>query len=93
MLAEMFGLKSKKKAIFSSPLNIFFEMAISDIQTENVKRFPRDERLQVDKIFSETKHSYNVNFRENFNIIMPEDKPNDFLMKNQSSISIGSDND
>lgn len=81
-----FKLK-RKKAFFSSPLRVFFEMVVTDIETENVKRFSKHERLQVGKIFSDTKYSYDADFWGSFNIIMPEDKLKEFLMKNPNSIS------
>ena len=77
----------KRRTIFSFPLNLFFEMVATDVQNQNAKRFPRDERLQTGKVFSDTKHSFDANFWNNFNIITPEDNLKMFLMKNQSVVS------
>lgn len=77
----------KKGKLFSSPLHVWFEMVTCDINTQDVKTFPRKERLSTNKIFSETKHLYDSSFWENFNIITPENDLKEFIMSNINEIS------
>ncbi len=82
----LFKIK-KKKGLFSSPLKVSFEMIVCDIKTENIKAFSKEERLQTHKVFSETKHLYDVDFWEDFNTIMPENEVRKFIMNNLVNIS------
>jgi hypothetical protein len=43
------------------------------VDTQNVKSFSRNERLSVTNIFSATKHRYDADFWEGFNVIVPEE--------------------
>ena len=72
----------KRKSIFSSLFKISFELIVCDIKTENVKPFPKEERLQTHKVFSETKHPYDIDFWESFNIILPENEVRKFMLNN-----------
>ena len=42
--------------------------------TENVETFQSDERLSARDIFADIKYTYDPEFWEHFNIIMPEKK-------------------
>ena len=72
----------KKNHLFSNPLHFWFEMVTCKIDTEDVKGFPRNERLLPDRIFAETKHAYDQNFWENFNLILPEERLLETMIKN-----------
>lgn len=52
--------------------NAFFEMAVMNIETENVKRFARRETQKPNVIFSDEKFVYDNAFWENFNFVIPE---------------------
>ena len=62
----------RKNRLFSSGLHFWFESATCDIHTDDVKPIPPNERLSTKRIFAETKSTYDKNFWENFNIILPE---------------------
>lgn len=64
----------KKGRLFTSPLHLWFEMANCRTDTENVERFLSDERLSTRDIFSDVQFTYDPNFWEHFNIIIPEKK-------------------
>jgi hypothetical protein len=78
----------KKNNLFSSPIHFWIELVTSKIDTENVKTFQRNERLQQNTIFSETKHSYDKNFWNNFNLILPEEKLKETMINNLNEIII-----
>lgn len=63
-----------KKRLFSTPLHFWFEMVTCKVDTEHARPFARNERLSPTRIFSETKHGYDRQFWENFNIILPEEE-------------------
>jgi hypothetical protein len=75
-----------RKRLFSSPLNFWFEMVTCKVDTNNVQPFPRNERLSPTRIFAETKHSYDKNFWENFNIILPEEELKEDIIHNLNEI-------
>lgn len=78
----------RKKHLFSSPLNFWFEMATCDIKTKNVKPFPQNERISTTRIFAETKHSYDKNFWNNFNIILPEENLKNTIIHNLHEVLV-----
>ena len=63
----------RKNRLFNSQLHFWFEMATCEIDTNDVKPFPANERLSTRRIFAETKSVYDKNFWEKFNIILPEE--------------------
>jgi len=79
----------KKRHLFSNDLNFWFEMVTCKVENENVKGFSRKERLSSNKIFSETKYQYDRNFWENFNIILPEEPLEEFIINNLSEVIVG----
>lgn len=69
------SFKVKKRGKLSnSPLYIWFEMATCIIDNQSPSPFERTQRLNPNKVFSETTYSYDPLFWENFNIILPEEK-------------------
>jgi len=81
--------KFKKKKLFSTPFYItsWFEMVTCEIDTNNVKRFPRSDRLPTQNIFSETKFDYDMRFWGRFNTIMPEEKLKELIADYFSNIN------
>lgn len=77
----------KRQRFIASPLKVTFEMIVCDIKTENVKTFPKEERLQTHKIFSDIKHPYDISFWESFNTILPENEIRKFIQNNLLEIS------
>jgi hypothetical protein len=76
----------RKRRLFSTPLHLWFEMVSCEIDTANVKSFPRNERLSPRSIFSETQYSYDQDFWGNFNIILPEEKLEDMIINNINQV-------
>lgn len=78
----------RKRQLFSTPLHFWFEMITCKIDTEDVRPFPRNERISPDRIFSETKHGYDKLFWENFNIILPEEELRNAILHSLNEVSI-----
>lgn len=67
-----FTAKQKNK-LFHSSFDVFFELAVNDIKTENVNRFDRDELAPIHSIFSKTINSYDADFWGDLDFLKPED--------------------
>ena len=78
----------RRNRIFNSPLHFWFEMATCDMNNQNVKPFPQNERLSTTRVFAETQSSYDRNFWENFNIILPEEGLKNTLIHNLHEILV-----
>ena len=76
----------KKNHLFSNPLHFWFEMVTCKIDTEDVKGFQRSERLLSDRIFAETKHAFDKDFWDNFNLILPEERLIETMIKNLNEV-------
>jgi hypothetical protein len=63
----------KKKKLFSIPFNVFFELAITDINLKNVVRFDREELAPIYSVFSKTINSYDPLFWGDQDFLKPED--------------------
>ena len=66
-------LAKGRKKFFSSRFNVFFELAVTDHQTENVIRFEHEELAPVYSVFSNTIYGYDPEFWKNFDFLKPED--------------------
>ncbi len=71
----------KKNRVFGSTYYIFFEMAVTDIDTVNVKRFTREERAPLHSIFSETINHYDREFWGTDNFVRPEESIKEALSR------------
>ncbi|NDV83190.1 carboxypeptidase-like regulatory domain-containing protein [Bacteroides sp. 51] len=76
----------RKRQWFSSSLRIWFELVTCKVDTEQVQSIPRSERLSPRTVFSETQHPYDVDFWENFNVILPEDELRDLIINNLTEV-------
>ena len=63
----------KKRTLFSTQYNIFFEMATTAIDTTSVTRFNRKETISTTSVFSETINGYDPEFWGTDNFITPEE--------------------
>ena len=63
----------KRKRLFNSEFNVFFELAVTDIDLLDVKRFDRDEIAPVHSIFSKVITGYDPLFWGNQDFLRPED--------------------
>ena len=76
---EFFARKRNK--LFGSTYNIFFEMAVTELDTINVQRFAREERAPVHSVFSETINNYDRAFWGTDNYLLPEESITDALAR------------
>ncbi|MDL2214625.1 carboxypeptidase-like regulatory domain-containing protein [Dysgonomonas sp. OttesenSCG-928-M03] len=74
-----FSIKEKKR-LFSRPLHTWFEMVTCEVDTNNVERLPKSDRLPTRNIFSDTNFKYDKNFWGNFNTIIPEEKLKELII-------------
>lgn len=68
----LFSSKRKKK-LFNSQFKVFFELAITEIELNNVTRFEREELAPIHSIFSKTITNYDPLFWGNQDFLRPED--------------------
>jgi hypothetical protein len=68
----LFTSKQPKK-LFNSQFLVFFELAITDIDLKNVRRFERDELAPIHSVFSKTIMNYDPDFWGNQDFLRPED--------------------
>jgi hypothetical protein len=64
---------SQKKRLFSSQFKVFFELAITETELNNVTRFDREELAPIHSIFSKTITNYDTQFWGNQDFLRPED--------------------
>ena len=81
----------KRNHLFSNPLHFWFEMVTCKIDTEDVRGFPRNDRLSPTQIFAETKHPYDHNFWDHFNLILPEERLMDTMINNLNEVIVNAD--
>jgi hypothetical protein len=67
-----FSARQKGK-LFNTAFNVFFELAVTDINMNNVTRFDREETSPTHSVFSRTIPSYDPVFWENQDFLKPED--------------------
>lgn len=64
---------NQRKKLFNSQFKVFFELAITEIELKNVRRFEREELAPIHSIFSKTINNYDPNFWGNQDFLRPED--------------------
>jgi len=68
----IFSSRQKKK-LFSSQFLVFFELAMTNIELKNIKRFDREELAPIHSVFSRTITNYDPDFWGNQDFLRPED--------------------
>jgi hypothetical protein len=63
----------QKSKLFNSSFDVFFELAVTDINLKNVTRFEREELAPIHSIFSKTITNYDPSFWGNQDFLKPED--------------------
>ena len=63
----------QKTKLFNSSFDVFFELAVTDINLKNVTRFEREELAPIHSIFSKTITNYDPSFWGNLDFLKPED--------------------
>lgn len=62
----------KRKKLFPINFSTTFELAVSQVDTMNVKKFKRKEAARLSSIFFEEIHNYDEAFWEHYNFIKPD---------------------
>jgi hypothetical protein len=70
---DLVFLARQKKKLINSTFNVFFELAVTDINMNNATRFDRDELAPVHSVFSKTISNYDPVFWGNMDFLKPED--------------------
>ncbi len=68
----VFTSKQKRK-LFNSQFKVFFELAITGSNLNNVSRFEREELAPIHSVFTKTIKTYDPAFWENQDFLKPED--------------------
>lgn len=63
----------QRKRLFSTQFRVFFELAVTDVNLDNVTRFDREELAPVHAVFSKTITSYDAEFWGSQDFLKPED--------------------
>jgi hypothetical protein len=67
--------------LFSDNFSTFLELATCNIDTTKVIKFPKQEVLKPNVVFSDQPYRGNDDFWDDFNIIAPEAKLNEALSR------------
>lgn len=70
---DLLFLSKEKKRLFNSPFEVFFEMAITSMKTDNVVRFEREELAPIHSVFSRTISNYDSEFWGDQDFLKPEE--------------------
>lgn len=63
----------KRRSLFNTNYDVFFELAITEADTTNVTRFERQEIIPLETVFSRTITGYDPDFWGKFEFLKPED--------------------
>jgi hypothetical protein len=70
---DMIFSSKKKKKLFSTQFLVFFELAVTDIDKKDVRRFDREELAPIHSVFSRTITNYDPDFWGDQDFLRPED--------------------
>jgi hypothetical protein len=70
---DLLFTSNKKRKLFKSQFRVFFELAITDINTTNAERFEKAELAPIHSVFSRTITSYDPAFWGTQDFLRPED--------------------
>lgn len=71
----------RKNRLFGNNYNVFFEMAVVNIDTLRTDRFRRRESLNTRIVFTDQNFVYDHDFWKDFNIILPEKRISEALQE------------
>jgi hypothetical protein len=63
----------QKKRLFNTPFDVFFELAVTEINLNNVSRFEREELAPIHSVFSRTIKNYDPVFWGSQDFLKPEE--------------------
>ena len=81
-----FKVKKKKRLFGSFTLHTWFEMVTCKIDTEQVIRLGRKEKLPTRTVFADTRYEYDKVFWGDFNVIPPEEQLTEAMEKLSSKV-------
>lgn len=81
-----FKVRQKRQWFGSSALHTWFEMVTCKVDTKNVSRFPRKERIPTRNVFADTHFEYDADFWGEFNVVPWEEELNRDIKKVSSKI-------
>jgi hypothetical protein len=67
-----FSIK-KRRRVFNTFTDVFFEMAVTSANTSDITRFEKDEIIPLESVFSRTVNGYDPRFWGDFDFLRPED--------------------
>ncbi|HOS72087.1 MAG TPA: carboxypeptidase-like regulatory domain-containing protein [Bacteroidales bacterium] len=70
---DLVFISKQKRKLFNTQFRVFFELAVTGIETEGVTRFDREELAPIHSVFSRTIKSYDSKFWENQDFLKPEE--------------------
>lgn len=70
---DLLFLSKQNKKLFNSQFRVFFELAITGINLENVERFEREELAPIHSVFSKTIERYDPDFWKGQDFLKPEE--------------------
>lgn len=70
---DMMFTSRQKKKLFNTQFHVFFELAITDVDLKNVRRFEREDLAPIHSVLSKTISSYDPEFWGNQDFLRPED--------------------
>jgi len=70
---DLVFVSRQKRKLFNSQFRVFFELAITSVNTENAERFDREETAPLYSVFSRTIQSYDADFWGDQEFLKPED--------------------
>jgi hypothetical protein len=70
---DLLFIVNKKKRLFNSQFNVFFEMAVTEINLNNVTRLEREQLAPIHSVFSKTITDYDSDFWGDQDFLKPED--------------------
>lgn len=81
-----FKVRRKRQWFGNSTLHTWFEMVTCKVDTENVSRFSRRERIPTRNVFADTHFRYDADFWGEFNVVPWEEELNTAIEKLSSKI-------
>lgn len=70
---DLVFMSSQKRKLFHTQFKVFFELAVTETELNNVQRFDREELAPIHSVFSKTIKSYDPQFWGNQDFLRPED--------------------
>lgn len=70
---DLVFMSSRKRKLFHTQFKVFFELAVTETELNNVQRFDKEELAPIHSVFSSTIKNYDPQFWGNQDFLKPED--------------------